>query len=262
MRAMQNYARARTRKRMITMALDSSTDVCSAALVQNGAVLDERLNRNGSNHAALLPKYVQELQAEATSRSLTIDRIVLSEGPGSYTGLRIGASLAKGLCYGADLPLDAVPTLAVIAFAAKTAMLKEQEAKNKKQETRTSYLICPMIDARRMEVYCALYNADLRVVQELEAKVIDEQSFSDVLNDHEIYFCGNGAEKCKSVIRHPHAHWIDDIVPTGALAGQLADALNDRTDLVQTISGKQIAYFEPNYLKEFIAAPSHVKGLH
>ena len=240
---------------MITIALDSSTEVCSAALVKDGVVLAERLNRSGSNHAALLPKYVQELQAEAVVRGLKIDRVVLSEGAGSYTGLRIAASLAKGLCYGADLLLAAVPTPAVIAYGAKTAALKEQGA-------GASCLICPMIDARRMEVYCALYDADMHTVRPQEAKVIDEQSFADVLEEHDVYFCGNGAEKCKSVIRHPHAHWIDDIVPTGALAGQLADVFGDRTDPVHTISGKQIAYFEPNYLKEFVAAPSHVKGLH
>ena len=114
-----------------------------------------------------------------------------------------------------------------------------------------------MIDARRMEVYCALYDAELNEVQALEAKVIDAQSFANVLDEHVIYFCGNGADKCKAVIGHPNARWIDDIVPTGTHAGQLAERGCGRM-----IAGKDIAYFEPNYLKEFIAAPSHVKGLH
>ncbi len=238
---------------MTTIALDSSTDVCSAALLQDGKVITERCNLTGSNHAALLPAYVQELQASLSTSASScsneakpaLDAIVLSEGPGSYTGLRIAASLAKGLCYGLEIPLLAVPTLAVIAHAA----------------TQHSTLICPMIDARRMEVYCTVYDTNLRVVQPLTAKVIDEQSFADLLADHDIYFCGNGADKCKSVISHPHAHWIDGILPTGTAAGQLAHAYRNNPELVRTIAGKDIAYFEPNYLKEFVAAPSHVKGL-
>ena len=214
----------------------------------------------GSNHAALLPLYVQELQAEAAARSLTIDGVALSEGPGSYTGLRIAASLAKGLCYGLDVPLYAVPTLAVMAHESIGDQL--------------SALICPMIDARRMEVYCAVYRvrwnstASLTEVQALEAKVIDETSFAELLDEHVVYFCGNGAEKCKAVIKHPNARWIDGIVPPGAAVGEFVSAveqhreLDSTESLIRIVEGKDIAYFEPNYLKEFIAAPSHVKGLH
>ena len=245
---------------MTIIGLDSSTKVCSAALVQDGAVIAERINMCGSNHAALLPLYVQELQAEAAARSLTIDGVALSEGPGSYTGLRIAASLAKGLCYGLDVPLYAVPTLAVMAHESIGDQL--------------SALICPMIDARRMEVYCAVYRvrwnstASLTEVQALEAKVIDETSFAELLDEHVVYFCGNGAEKCKAVIQHPNARWIDGIVPTGAAVGELVSAveqhreLDSTESLIRIVEGKDIAYFEPNYLKEFIAAPAHVKGLH
>ena len=245
---------------MTIIGLDSSTKVCSAALVQDGAVIAERINMCGSNHAALLPLYVQELQAEAAARSLTIDGVALSEGPGSYTGLRIAASLAKGLCYGLDVPLYAVPTVAVMAHESIGDQL--------------SALICPMIDARRMEVYCAVYRvrwnstASLTEVQALEAKVIDETSFAKLLDEHVVYFCGNGAEKCKAVIQHPNARWIDGIVPTGAAVGELVSAveqhreLDSTESLIRIVEGKDIAYFEPNYLKEFIAAPSHVKGLH
>jgi tRNA threonylcarbamoyladenosine biosynthesis protein TsaB len=239
---------------MVTIALDSSTEVCSAALVSEGKVIAERLNIAGSNHAALLPTFVQQLQQEAKECGLTVDGIVLSEGPGSYTGLRIGASLAKGLCYGAELPLLAVPTLAVIAAGAISRQLSAIS-------DQPSALICPMIDARRMEVYCALYDAELHELKPLQAVVVDAESFADMLEKHTIYFCGNGAEKCKAVISHPNARWMDGIVPTAAQAGLLAAKYGERTDLVHRIEGKEIAYFEPNYLKEFIAAPSHVKGL-
>ena len=254
---------------MTTIALDSSTDVCSAALLQDGKVIAERCNLTGSNHAALLPAYVQELQASLNASASScsneakpaLDAIVLSEGPGSYTGLRIAASLAKGLCYGLEIPLLAVPTLAVIAHAALNTQPISPSEKGSGDVTQHPTLICPMIDARRMEVYCTVYDTNLRVVQSLAAKVIDEQSFADLLADHDIYFCGNGADKCKSVISHPHAHWIDGILPTGTAAGQLAHAYRNNPELVRTVAGKDIAYFEPNYLKEFVAAPSHVKGL-
>ena len=245
--------------KMTLIGLDSSTDVCSAALLRDGEVVAERLNLSGSNHAALLPTYVQELQAVAAEKGLTIEAVALSSGPGSYTGLRIGASLAKGLCYGADIPLIAVPTLAVIAGAAITAISRFEDLKIQRLEG----LICPMIDARRMEVYCALYDGQLQEVKPLEAMVIDEQSFAEVLDEHIVYFCGNGAEKCKQVINHPNARWIDGIVPTGAEAGRLVErGKSKEKSLITVIGGKDIAYFEPNYLKEFIAAPSHVKGLH
>ena len=114
-----------------------------------------------------------------------------------------------------------------------------------------------------MEVYCALYDQELQVVKPLEAMVIDSQSYAEVLDEHIVYFCGNGAEKCKQVITHSNARWIDGIVPTAAWAGKIAENQRSNPDsLITVIEGKDIAYFEPNYLKEFIAAPSHVKGLH
>ena len=119
-----------------------------------------------------------------------------------------------------------------------------------------------MIDARRMEVYCALYDHDLNIVQALQPMVIDADSFRHELDQQPICFCGDGAAKCRALITHPAAQWADNIVPTAAAAGRLAFAYAGRTDLVRRIEGKDIAYFEPNYLKQFIAAPSHVKGLH
>ena len=236
---------------MTSIAIECSTDRCTAALLKDGVVIAEKINVATTNHAGVMPTFVQELIAESQKTKATVEAIVLSEGPGSYTGLRIGASLAKGLCYGMDIPLIAVPTLAVIAQAA----IRTQQSEVSKQA-----LYCPMIDARRMEVYCALYDADLNIVQPLEAKVVDEHSWQEVLDEHIIYFCGNGADKCKAVITHPNARWIDGIAPSAAEAGRLAERTEVRGQ-IRVIEGKEIAYFEPNYLKEFIAAPAHVKGL-
>ena len=177
-------------------------------------MIAEKINVATTNHAGVMPTFVQELIAESQKTKATVEAIVLSEGPGSYTGLRIGASLAKGLCYGMDIPLIAVPTLAVIAQAA----IRTQQSEVSKQA-----LYCPMIDARRMEVYCALYDADLNIVQPLEAKVVDEHSWQEVLDEHIIYFCGNGADKCKAVITHPNARWIDGRTTGGEDRGQRSD---------------------------------------
>ena len=244
---------------MVSIALDSSTEVCSAALLRDGEIVAERVNLVGSNHAALLPVYVQEIQAQAADLGLKIDSVVLSEGPGSYTGLRIATSLAKGLCYGLDIPLIAVPTLAVMAYEAVRNQHGSADRQKSEVRDQKSAVICPMIDARRMEVYCAAYEIveGLKEIRPVSAVVVDEQSFAPMLSEHEVYFCGNGADKCKAVIQHPNARWIDGIVPRAAAAGQLAEL----GCLVTEVRGKDIAYFEPNYLKEFVAAPSHVKGL-
>ena len=239
---------------MTILAFDTSTQVCSAALLHDGTIVAGRLNGSGCNHAALLPLYVQELQAIAREHNLPIEAVAIGDGPGSYTGLRIAASLAKGLCYGLDIPLYAVPTLALIA----------EVAVNNQQSVVShlpSALICPMIDARRMEVYTAVYDEALQEVRPLEAKIIDEDSFADLLEEHVVYFCGDGAAKCKDVIKHPNARWIDDIVPTGAMAGLLVESHTTDEGLYKVIRGKDIAYYEPNYLKDFKAAPSHIKGL-
>ena len=142
---------------MVSIALDSSTEVCSAALLRDGEIVAERVNLVGSNHAALLPVYVQEIQAQAADLGLKIDSVVLSEGPGSYTGLRIATSLAKGLCYGLDIPLIAVPTLAVMAYEAVRNQHGSADRQKSEVRDQKSAVICPMIDARRMEVYCAMY---------------------------------------------------------------------------------------------------------
>ena len=210
-------------KEPIILCVETSTDACSAAIVQGGRVLASRLHRSGSEHARELPLMVEELLAEMKGGQ--IDAVAVSEGPGSYTGLRIGASVAKGLAYGMNVPLMAVPTLQIMA-AQVAARIQDG-------------LLCPMIDARRMEVYNAFYTPDLQEVVPVAATVVDENSFAEQLAAGKVYFFGNGAEKCKSVIRHENAVYVDDIVP----------------DAAWMRSGKTVdtAYWAPFYLKEYEA---------
>ena len=225
---------------MILLAVETSTQVCSAALLKDGAVLDERISYSGGNHAELLPEYVDSLLRSCGG----IDAVALSSGPGSYTGLRIGTSLCKGLAYGRNIPLLAVPTLDVL-----TSSLLE------KMEVDEDSWLCPMLDARRMEVYTALYESDGRRIRDVEAKVIDGESFTDIEPERKMVFFGNGAMKCEGVILRKNCQFVPDVVPLARAMWRLATERLQRDEMVD------IAYFEPFYLKEFVAAPSHVKGL-
>ena len=180
--------------------------------------------------------------AEAQANTWTLDAVAFSQGPGSYTGLRIGASLAKGLCYGLNIPLIPVDTLQILCAAAATQQLP--------QDT----ILCPMLDARRMEVYTSIYTHEGARTGDIEAKIINEDSFAEELKQNTICFFGNGADKCKQVIQSENAHFIDNIVPQAQHMGMLAEQ-------AEQLDIKQLAYYEPFYLKEFVAAPSHVKGL-
>ena len=191
----------------------------------------------GSNHARLLPSYIEELLSFAREQHLPMDAVALSEGPGSYTGLRIGASTAKGLCYGLNVPLIPVPTLEVLKQASG---IKEG-------------ILIPMIDARRMEVYTAVDGETKAVVVENEDSLIANSQ--EPRANSPIYYFGDGAAKCQQVFTKPNWHFIPDIVPEAQYVGVLAETSNIRH---QT---SDLAYYEPFYLKEFIAAQSHVKGL-
>ena len=225
---------------MTILSIETSTSVCSAAICKDGEPINQCICREGSNHARLLPLYIQQLLTEAQQQGLTIDAVALSEGPGSYTGLRIGTSTAKGLCYGLNVPLIPVPTLEVLCEAAK-----EQSAVC----LQPSDILLPMIDARRMEVYTSVNGETKAVVVE------NEDSFSV---SGEVYYFGDGAEKCSKVFTQPHWHYIPDIVPEARFVGALAQA---KAAKGEGLKANEIAYYEPYYLKEFIAAPSHVKGL-
>lgn len=242
---------------MVILSLESSTQVCSAAVTVGGVPIATRISRDGGNHAKLLPVFVDELLAELRERGLRLEAVALSEGPGSYTGLRIGTSLAKGVCYGMQIPLFALPTPLVLcgAYAGLVGTSNSSNTSSSSNTSNTGWL-CPMIDARRMEVYTALYDSNLAEKSPIEAKIIDENAYEEALAEHKITFFGDGAAKCEAVIQHKNAHFAADIVPDAQYMGMLVE-----NGLGKRIEGKEIAYYDPMYLKEFVAAQSHVKGL-
>lgn len=231
---------------MTILCIETSTNVCSAAVTIGGVPIAERISREGGNHARLLPLFIDELLQEVRAKGLEIEGVALSSGPGSYTGLRIGTSTAKGLCYGLNIPLIPIPTLQVLS-ASCVAQQGETLAEGA--------LLCPMLDARRMEVYTALYNEELHAANRVEARVVaDPQWLLDTGRD--VCYFGDGAAKCQEVLNAPSLHYIADIVPEAKYMGLLAERM-----LEDGYKGADVAYYEPFYLKEFIAAPSHVKGL-
>lgn len=220
--------------------IETSTSVCSVALSQDGVCLYEDVNMEGPSHAQVLAGYVKNAASFANSHAIPIDAIAISKGPGSYTGLRIGVSEAKGVAYGRDAKLLSVPTLKLLTVP---ILLGHEELPE-------DALLCPMIDARRMEVYCALYDRALNEVVQTQALVIDSDSFKEYLDKQPIYFMGNGADKCVETIQHPNAHFIKNIVPRAKNMIPLAEMAMAKEQF------EDVAYFEPFYLKEFVATKS------
>lgn len=216
--------------------IETSTEVCSVALSQDGKVIDEYADLSGANHADKLPEFFDQALSFADSHALPLDAVAVSEGPGSYTGLRIGVSLAKGICMARDLKLVAVPTLQLLCVPLLIGESVEEDA-----------LLCPLIDARRMEVYAAIYDRGLNVRREVSADVIDSESYSDFLDSHPLYFFGNGADKCRTTISHPNARFISDIHPLAKWMMPIAER-----KLMQGET-EDVAYFTPFYLKDFVA---------
>lgn len=216
--------------------IETSTDVCSVALSEDGAVLFSKEDFDGLQHAVTLGVYIDEVLSMADSHAKPINAVAVSCGPGSYTGLRIGSSMAKGICYGRSIPLIALPTLKVMSVPVLLMDALPEDA-----------LLCPMIDARRMEVYAAIYDRALSPVKEVSADIISADSYAEYLEQHPVYFFGNGAAKCKEVIKHPNVRFVDGIQPLARWMFPLADR--------QYLDGtfQDVAYFEPFYLKEFVA---------
>ena len=219
--------------------IETSTEVCSVALTSEGQVLDHRENYEGQTHATMLSQYVKEMLDYARSREIKLDAIAVSIGPGSYTGLRIGLSEAKGLAFGLQVPLIGVNTLQLMTVSTMFNHFIEDEE---------PLLYIPMIDARRMEVYTAGYNAALEPVLEPQALILDENSFGDLLQQgYTLVMMGNGSEKARDVFKSDRVRFISGIKPVAVDMLALAEKAYREQNFID------VAYSTPLYLKEFQA---------
>ena len=217
--------------------IETSTDVCSVAISDNGQVVFNKEDHSGPNHAVKLGVYVDEALSFIDAHGIPLEAVAVSCGPGSYTGLRIGVSMAKGICYGRDVKLISIPTLELMAVP---VLLGEHPAEE-------DALIVPMLDARRMEVYAKVMDRALKEVRPIQADIVDAETYKEYLDRGTVYFFGNGAEKCMEVINHPNARLVKGIEPLAKNMAPLAEK--------RFVEGnfEDVAYFVPFYLKDFVA---------
>lgn len=222
----------------IILNIETATKNCSVSLAKNGKPLAlKELNDGNYSHAEKLHVFIKEIIAEASISKQEIDAIAVSKGPGSYTGLRIGVSAAKGLCFALNIPLISIETLESLATSVKTE----------------KGLIVPMLDARRMEVYAAVYNNNYEQVRKIKAEIIDVNSFTNELANGKVIFLGDGSEKCKPIITDPNAFFVDNKFPSAKEMASLSYEKYKKNEL------ENVAYFEPFYLKDFVVTPQKNK---
>lgn len=217
--------------------IETSTNVCSVAVSHDGTVVYDKDDFSGPNHAEKLGVFVDEALSFIDQSLLTLDAVAVSSGPGSYTGLRIGVSMAKGICYGRDAKLISIPTLELLCVP---VLLGHDEIED-------DALLCPMLDARRMEVYAGIWNRALKPVREISADIVTADTYKEYLDQHPIYFFGNGAAKCMETIGSDNAHLIENIYPLAKNMMPLAEQRFNRGVF------EDVAYFTPSYLKDYVA---------
>lgn len=217
----------------LILNIETATKNCSVSLSDKGQIVAiKELNEGKFSHAEKLHSFILELFKEADFLMSQIDAVAVSKGPGSYTGLRIGVSTAKGLCFALDKPLISISTL---------------ESMSRQIPLKPDELAVPMIDARRMEVYSAVFDHNYQEIRDIRAEIIVEDSFEALLAEHIVYFSGDGADKCKEVIQHKNARFIDELYPSAREMAVIADRKFQEGDF------EDVAYFEPFYLKDFVA---------
>lgn len=219
----------------LILCIETSTTSCSVALAKNGKVIALRENNNGMNHSVLTAPYIDEVLKEHNITTQELDAVAVSMGPGSYTGLRIGVSLAKGICYGAKIPLISIPTLQALTIQAMA------------QTNDSNALYIPMIDARRMEVYSAICKANGEQLTETKAVIVDPDFYKEHVDKNRVYLFGNGSAKTKEILTSPNISFIDNIEASASGCAPIAEEKFDRSEF------EDVAYFEPFYLKDFIA---------
>lgn len=218
--------------------IETATKNCSVSIANNGKTIAlKELNDGAYSHAEKLHAFINEVIKEANIKPIDLMAVAVSKGPGSYTGLRIGVSAAKGLCFALDIPLISINTLESMA---KGLSISEG-------------FIIPLLDARRMEVYSCVFNENKALVRDVEAEIISEDSFEKFLSENKCYFLGDGAEKCKTVILHENANFIENVFPSANEMGELTYIKYENSDF------EDVAYFEPFYLKDFVVIKSKKK---
>jgi tRNA threonylcarbamoyladenosine biosynthesis protein TsaB len=227
----------------LILHIETATDICSVALSEGDRQLSLIESGQKRSHASLLNSYIKQAVEQAGLTLKDLQGIAVSKGPGSYTGLRIGVSTAKGLAYALEIPLLASGTLENMASGAAS----NPEVAELKSIHGTNLLLCPMLDARRMEVYAGFYTTENSLFREVSADIIDKESYKEILESHQVCFFGNGADKCKADVDQSNAHFIDGINPS---AGSMIPSILKKYQKKQF---EDVAYFEPFYLKDFIA---------
>jgi len=237
--------------RPLILHMETATDICSVAVSKGDRLLALVESGPERSHAALLNQFTRKCLEQSGISFRELDAVAVSKGPGSYTGLRIGVSTAKGIAYALRVPLLSCGTLEHLALGA----LGNEEVRELSCNTGQSLLLCPMLDARRMEVYTALYTTGIRMVEDVSARIIDPGSFRRELDGRLICFFGPGAGKCREVIDHPNARFVEDIQPSAR------NMINPVLRNYMGESFEDVAYFEPFYLKDFIATTPRKKVL-
>jgi tRNA threonylcarbamoyladenosine biosynthesis protein TsaB len=222
----------------IILNIETTTKNCSVSIAEKGKIIAiKELNNGNYSHAEVLHPFIVDILKEANLTSDSIDAVAVSKGPGSYTGLRIGVSAAKGLCFAFDKPLISIDTLTSLSYS-----IAIEEG-----------VIVPMLDARRMEVYSAVFDKKHNQIREIKAEIIDENSFCEYLENSTVYFLGDGSQKCKEIITHKNAIFIDAKFPSAQEMAKLSYEKYKISDI------ENVAYFEPFYLKDFIVIPEKKK---
>jgi tRNA threonylcarbamoyladenosine biosynthesis protein TsaB len=234
----------------LILCIETATEVCSVALARNGKLLELKESSERNVHSAMLTLFIGDIIKSSEVTFNEIDAVAVSMGPGSYTGLRIGVAAAKGLCFATEKPLIAIPTLRSMA-----AGMNEELKKSYSGGTKTP-LFCPMIDARRMEVYSEIYDENGKSIREVRAEIIDSSSFQEFLAHHTVVFGGGGADKCRAFLGdNPNAIFLDGFTTS---ANYMVDFSEEKFNHDQF---ENLTYFEPFYLKDFVAGKPRVKGL-
>ena len=218
----------------VILSIETSTTVCSVALTEGDQIMAKEILFLEQSHSTHLTLLIEKVLQQVSLEMKELDAVAVSEGPGSYTGLRIGVSTAKGLCYALGIPLIGISTLKAMAFQVKEEQLDQG-------------IYVPMLDARRMEVYTATYDADLLTIEKIRPLILAQNSFAETLKTEQVFFFGDGAQKFSEILKHENARFLENIVPEAWAVGVLANEKFLKEDF------EDVAYFEPNYLKAYRA---------